>query len=273
MNDVNMEDDVEVTDADVKKALESNLVQEELGGDQVESSTTEKLPAESTSEVVKTVTAEEKKTSEAVPYSRFKEIQEEKAKLQQELDSLRTQKTEVKQIQPDPDDLTEEEKLYFDEQQLKVIEKIGNKIRRQAERETIAQNQYWNDANANFKKASEKFPDLLKKDSAMWVKADKIVKEKYTQWSADKKTYYIPPNAQWLAALEANEEIREEKEKVEKASKEEKLNQKQNALVDTKGKRAPIAKVTTEDDADDMSPAELDRAMREDFQKRQEASD
>lgn len=267
----NFEDDVEVTDDDLKKAMDVKQ-NEELGDAPDDSSTEEKSTPVTSPEDVKSVTGV-KKVSEAVPYERFKEVLDKQTRLELELEQEKQRKVETKVTEPDPDELTEEDKLYFDEAQLRVIEKIAARREKQAINRINTERQYWEEAHSNFKKASTKFPELANRESEIFKRADKIVRDKYTQWSSDRKTYYIPPNAQWLAALEANEEIREEKERLQKATKEEDSNKKQNGFVSTKTKRAPVASKATQEDEDNMSPAEMDRAMKEDFEKRQEALD
>ncbi len=282
----------DVTDETLRKEMDENLSEEELGGDSKESSTDEKPSSETSTEDEKPVTDKvEKEESESVPYNRFKEVNEKANKYQQQLERLERQypdrvkrnadgdlelveKEERKQVQePDPDELTDEDKLYFDEAQLKVIEKIAAKRERMAIHRINSERQYWSESESYFNKAKEKFPDLVKKDSEMWKRADKIIKDRYTQWSPDKKTYYVPPNAQWLAALEANEEIRSEKEKVEKTKKEELTNKKQNTLVETKSKKSPSKKDRIDsEDFDSLSREEQDAQMFEEFDKATETA-
>jgi hypothetical protein len=251
---------------------------EELGGDTKDSSSKEDTATDTSAGDDKTESVKEDEEGDEppVPRKRFKEVtdkaaelESEKARLRQENEELRRSRQETKK-EEDPDELTEEEKLYFDDNQLRVIQKVVNKAKRQALLEEYQKNDYWTKRNSYFQKATSKFPELNKKDSELYKRADKIVREKYTEWSKDRKTYYIPPNADWLATLEAAEELREEKERLEKANKEEVKNKKQNVMVEGKGRRAPAATKEDEKPINEMSDDEIRESMEADFKKRQE---
>ena len=261
-------------DFDAKQAVDET---EEIGGAQEESSDSKKPAEESSSEDVKPETSEE--DEKPVPYNRFREVNEKTKELEAERERLRQENEELKrgskekQQEEDPDDLSEEEKLYFDEGQIRVIQKVVNKAKRQALQDEYQKQDYWQKRNSYFGKATAKFPELAKKDSELYKRADKIVREKYTEWSKDRKTYFIPPNADWLATLEAAEEIREEKANLEKARKEESGNKKQNVMVESKGRRAPVATKEDEKPINEMDEDELKSSMEADFNKRAEEND
>lgn len=296
-----LDDDKEVTDEELKQAM--NPVEEVLD---VKEEAVEKKPAESspaksetpapTSEVVKSVTGEE--GEKAVPYSRFKEVAE-KAKAAAEYEEVLnahkdkfvrnpiTGKLEF--MQPEvktssdakhvalEDDLTDEDKLLFDEEQLKVIQKVAQIQERRAIQRMEADKAHREESSAWWDKAKNEFPEVKDVNSEVYKRANNYILTKYAKLGTDGKTIaYIPPRAHYLATLEAANEIRLEKERQAKeksdALKDEEKNKKQQIVVTKKS--APSKTVYSEDeDEENMTRDQMDKKMKEEFNQNLEKLD
>lgn len=276
--------EVDVTDQDVKKEFEKNY-EEEIGGTQPESSPDKKpLPA-SSAEDVKPVTGEEKQEkSESVPYARFKEVQE-RAKQADELDQLVNRYPDKVRRNPatgrlefvtetkkeiDPLELTDEDRLAFDETQLAVLDKyLSRKVKE--EREKIYQEQKFREEHDNYwNKTQEEFPDVKDQKSALYQKANEIFVKKYVQWNKDGTNWWARPEGHYLSVLEADRELKKVAESRKKGEAEEKKNKNQNNFVERKSEKQPPKSSSEDEDVDSMSESEINEKMEEQFNKSKE---
>ena len=126
----------DMSEEEMKKDFDEKMAEEpeEIGGDTKDSSSKEDTATDTSAGDDKTESGEEEKP---VPYSRFKEINEEAKAIKEERERLRQENEELRRgrqetkTEEDPDELTEEEKLYFDEGQIRVINKLTNRAKRQ----------------------------------------------------------------------------------------------------------------------------------------------
>lgn len=283
-----------IEDADVKKAFdEANPVNEELGGDQPAPSADKKLPSASSSEDVKSVTEEEETEDvddvnggKPVPYSRFKEAQEQarKAKEYEEFLSqnsdmvkrdpvtnrlVRITKEEVKT--KNDDDLTDEDLLAFDEHQLKVIEKLTAKREREAIARMDGQRRQQEETSNWWNKTKEEFPDVTNKDSELYKKADEIFTKQYVKFGPGNRTWYAEPNSHYLAVLQADREmklaLKKKEDSKSKSVEDEKKNNKQNTFVEKTSKTAPKVQPKSDKELETMSRSELDDLLEKEMEK------
>lgn len=267
---------------------------EELDGTPEGSSPDESASGASPAGGVKSGTPEGQEQS--VPYSRFKEVNE-KAKRAEELEEalseykdklvrdpltgklkLRFEAPKTEKREPDEDDLTEDEKLAFDEVQARAFQKMTRREIRSAvaeyekrtsfvEKDRSERTSWWN-------KTVEKFPDIAKEDSELRKEAEKIVREEYAQEVKDPKTgrvvgVYVPPKANYDATVKAAWNLKERKEEEERSRREAGKMKAQNGFVSKSSKGTPGKESKKSDNFEDLTPDEQQEVLREEFEANQ----
>lgn len=288
-----MPEEQEVTNEDVKKEFE--LLQNKADGTATEeTSTEEKESAETTAEVEKTETAETAEKSEEtteenpVPYKRFKEVNDRKSELEDLAEQAKefiikdpvTGKLTIKR--PDKQEsqeqdledrgliLSEEEQLALDNVQLSVIKKVIAYETQQQQKQARVQQVYKEQTDNWWNKTVEDFPELKApkfKDTPLYQRAVKILREQHVVWSPDKKTFYIPPNAQYLSTVQAEKELAREKVKTTQAKIEEKKNSKTNIFVEKKSNQQQAKKKVDEKEFETLSSSDQESALREQWEE------
>lgn len=272
----------DVTEQDVKE--EFDKLEQEEAKPEVSSDLKDKQGAPSPGDV-KTVTPGKQEKSQAVPYERFKEVQEKASKVD-EFDSFlkenegkvrrnpvtgklefvqETKSAETK----DPFELTDDDMMAFDEQQLKVIDKILHRRERELVSRSEQAKVHKEESDKWWSRAQEKYPEIKDQNSELYKKADKILREKYVVWDKSGRSFYIPPMAHFHAVRDARDELDEQATTEKQAEQEEKKNKPQTEIV-SKGSKEP-AKSKTKTDTSKMSEAEMDAVMKEEFEKNIEA--
>lgn len=285
----------EINTEDVKKQFEE-LQNKGVVNAPEESSTEETETAETTSEVENTETAETQEVIEdennPIPYKRFKEVNDEVKSLR-ELKELAEQAKEYivkdpitgkltlkipdKETQPVQEEekgleLDDEEQLALDSVQLSVIKKVFNHELRERQKQEIVQSNYRKQTDDWWQKTTQDFPELKQekfKDTPLYQRSVKILREQHVVFSPDKKTFYIPPNAQYLSVVQAEKELGREKVKTSQAKIEEKKNIRQTVFVEKKSSQAPQKKVTKTEDFEHQSPSEQESTLRSQFEEAQ----
>lgn len=285
----------DITDEALKQEMDK-VVHEELGDDQSESPTDEESSSSTSTEDVKSVKEDKVEETEdvdevnggkPVPYSRFKEAQEQ-ARKAKEYEEFLSQNSDLVKRDPatnrlvritkeesvknsNDDDLTDEDLLAFDDHQMRVIEKITAKREREAISRIEQRNSHYEQTAETIKKCKEEFPDFEKKESEFYKKADEILCKEYVQWGKDGKSYYIPPKAHYEACIKAERIIKKEAEQKiknkEEAKKEELKNKNQNKFVERSSKKAPIEESASDKDLENMSRSELDDLLEKETMK------
>ena len=286
-----MEKEEEISNEDVKAEFEK--LEQERAESPKESSTEEKEASTSTSEVVKSVIEEvdkpvEEKEPETIPYTRFKEVNDRKTALEELAESakdfietdpttgklrLKIPQETVKEAEVKEKkglELSEEEQLALDSVQLNVIKKIIAHENQERESKFVeaqeAQRTYQKETNDWWGKCVKEYPELGKegfKELPLYKRAIEILKEQHIVWSADKKTFYIPPKAQFFSLVQAEKELNRDKVKTTQAKIEEKKNQKSNVFVEKKSVQQQAKKKTDEKEFESLSPSEQDAALQE----------
>lgn len=284
-----MPEEKEITVADVKAEFEE-LQNKADGTATEESSTEEKESAEATAEVEKTETAETAEKSEetesseeqAIPYKRFKEVNDRKTELEELAEQAKefivrdpvtgklTIKRPDKEEQPEPEDkglvLSEEEQLAIDSVQLNIIKKVIAYETQQSQKQVRVQQVYKEQTDSWWSKTVEDFPELKSpkfKDTPLYQRAVKILREQHIVWSPDKKTFYIPPNAQYLSTVQAEKELAREKIRTSQARIEEKKNSKTNIFVEKKSTQQQANKKVDDKEFEKMGSQDQEALMRE----------
>lgn len=278
----------EISTEDVKKQFEELSNKPDVEGSE-ETSTEETETAEETSEVEKTETAEVEDESKPIPYTRFKEVNDRKKELEELAESakefivkdpvtgrltLKMPNKEETKVEQEPEDkgleLNEEEQLAIDSVQMNVIKKVLNHELQQRQKQDSVQQVYREQTDNWWKKTTDDFPELKSekfKDTPLYQRAVKILSEQHVVWSPDKKTFYIPPNAQYLSAVQAEKELAREKAKTKTAIIEEKKTQKSNIFVEKKSSKAPEKKTTEKKEFEEMSSSAQEDALRAQFEE------
>lgn len=280
----------EITSADVKAEFEK--LQDKAPEATEESSTEETKESAPASEAVKSVTEEKTEQSEesseeqAVPYKRFKEVNDRKTELEELADQYKdiivkdpvtgklTVKVPDKESQQEPEDkgleLSEEEQLALDSVQLSTIKKVIAHEYQQRQKQEQAQQVYRKQTDDWWSKTTEDFPELKTpkfKDTPLYQRAVKILREQHVVWSPDKKTFYIPPNAQYLSTVQAEKELAREKVRTTQAKIEEKKNQKTNVFVEKKSSVGQAKKKVEEKEFESLSSSDQENALREQWEE------
>ena len=278
-----MEKEEEISSEDVKKQFDE--IQTQQAEAEKESSTDKTKVAEKTAEVVKTETAEEteqtaqtEEETKAIPYSRFKEVNDrlkELEELEKEAGQLVERGPDGKirvKVQPEKKDLdkdlelTEDEKLLVEAGQtpLSVVKKEIQKLHREEQRETENNRVYREQSKSWWDKAQEEFKDqgIADKNSVFYKRANKIFMEQYFQDLGNGK-WTAPPNSHYLSCLQAEKELQREKVKTSQVKIEEKKNQKQQVFVEKKSNQQQSKKKVDEKDFENASPSEQDALLKE----------
>lgn len=277
----------EISTEDVKKQFEELSNKAEVEASE-ETSTEETETADTTPEVEKTETAEVDDESKPIPYQRFKEVNERKKELEELAEAYKdhivkdpiTGKLTIKvpneseKRQEEPEDkgleLSEEEQLALDSVQMNVIKKVLNHELQQRQRQERVQSQYREQTDQWWNKTTEDFPELKAanfKELPVYQRAVKILKEQHVVYSPDKKTFYIPPNAQYLSMVQAEKELAREKVKTSQAKIEEKKNNRQTVFVEKKSSQAPDKKKVDTKEFEDQSSSEQEATLRAQFEE------
>jgi hypothetical protein len=282
-----MPEEKDISTDDVKKQFEE--LQNKPAEATEETSTEETEAAAPSAGDDKTETAEKTELddeSKPIPYSRFKEVNERKRELEELAEQakeyivkdpvtgkmvLKMPQKETVQQQEDKEPqlvLTDEEQLALDSVQMTVVEKLFNVWQAKQHRQSQQQNQYRQQTDDWWNKTKEDYPELKAanfKELPIYQRALNILKEQHIVWSPDKKTFYIPPNAQYLSMVQAEKEMAREKAKTSQAKIEEKKGQKQTIFVEKKSSQAPVKKVTKVEEFENSSALEQDAILKAQF--------
>lgn len=179
----------------------------------------------------------------------------------------------------DKDDLTEDEKLVFDEQQWKVIEKRLGRLARSTEKKTTKNvfSSYENmqrdrsEREGFFAEASTKFPDLKKDGSEFQKEYLRILQEEFTQVLPNGQKY-TSPRAIQDASIKAAWILREREEKKSKELEESNKMNKQNGFVSKSSKSGPEKKgKLSESEFAELSDEDQRAYMEEEFNRNKES--
>lgn len=275
----------EITEEDVKSAAaEFEKKIEELGGTPEESSPEEKPTPAPAPEAVKSVTGEEEKEPEVIPYGRFKEVNQKLKELEEYRDlyeqnkSLTRRNPETGKLevhipeetkQPEEDvkrfEWNDEEQLAFDSVQVKAVEKLLERKIYERERQQVQMMNYQREVGQHWEDAKKEFPEVVDIKGRLYTTAQEILKTKYVQKLGNGQIY-VPPHAHYTAVLEAANKLRREQEGQKKVNIEEKKTQKQQAFVQTKVSKGPEGKKKYSDkEFEKLSRDEQDTAMKEEY--------
>lgn len=176
------------------------------------------------------------------------------------------------------DDLTEDEKLVFDDLQWKAIEKRLARLSRVTQKNTTKSvfSSYQEmvrdqDERKSFlKEASDKFPDLFKEGAELNKEYDRLIRSEYAQKLKNGKLF-IPPRAILDAAIKANWILKEREEKKAKDLKESEKMNTQNSFVSKTTKSAPERKgKLTDAEFAELSDEDQRAYMEQEFEKNKE---
>lgn len=284
-----MEEEKEITAEDVKKQFDeiSNKGEVETAE---ESSTEETETSASATEAVKSVTEEAQETEEVepkvIPYERFKEVNTKYKELEELAEQAKefivkdpvTGKLSLKQISDTPKEekqedsfkLSEEEMLALDSVQINVINKLLDKRIAERERQSEQLRHHNTETQQWWDKSRDEYPELKGqnfKESALYKKAVQILKDQYVVWSPDKKSFYIPPRAQYLSVLQAEKELSKDKAKTSQAKLEEKKLNKQQVFVENKSGTAQPKKKVDEKEFEELDSQSQEDALRAQFEE------
>lgn len=283
------QDEEMIDDEDVKAEFEKTQ-KEKSDATSEDPSTKEKASPAASAEDVKSVTGKEQEKSDFVPYLRFKEVQDKAAKsaeyedfFSQHGDKVRRNpisgKLELvlpdkKETVPDPLELTDDDRLAFDDQQLSVLDKyVARKVREERQKlmqEINDQEEYKKEWAGHWERAMSEFPEVKDPKSELYIRANEIVAKKYAKYDKAGNIISIEPRSQYLAVLEADRELRKEAQQKEKSETEEKKNQQQNSFVEKKSAKAPTKTAPSDKDFEKMSEEEQLSEMEKEFDKRKE---
>jgi hypothetical protein len=283
------QEEEKITDADVKKQFDEISNKPEDEGSE-ESSTEETESAETSTEDVKPETAEVEDEEKPVPYSRFKEVNSRKTELEELAEQakefivkdpvtgkltlkLPTEESKKEEVEDKRFDFTEEESIALDSVQLKAIEKLFGKLTYQQTKQFQEQQQYKTETDKWWAKTQEDFPTVKDKNSELYKRADKILREQHVVWGKDGNTFYIPPKAQYYSVLQAEKELTREGVKTKQAKIEEKKTQKQQIFVEKKGGTQQTKKKVDEKEFEELDSQSQEDALREQFEESKTALD
>ena len=280
-----MEDET-ISEEDVKAAaaeFEKNI--EELGSAPSDSSSEEKPTGAPAPEAVKSETPVEKEDeTQAVPYSRFKEVNQ-KLKELEEYKELAEQNKQYVQRDPETGRLkvtipereekpieedkrfqwTDEEQLAFDSVQVKAVEKLLERKIYERERQQIQAMNYQREVNSHWEDAKKEFPEVADIKGRLYQTAQEILKNKYIQKIGNGQIY-VPPHAHYTTVLEAANKLRREAEGQKKVKIEENKVQKQQAFVQSKTVKGPEGKKNYSDkELSELNSKELSQRLEEEF--------
>lgn len=283
-----MEEEQEISNEDVKKQFEELSNKGDVETSEESSAEEKEIPASST-EDVKSETGEENVEEvepKVIPYERFKERNERAKELEELLEQGKdfivkdpitgklTIKVPEKEEKPEVEDkrfdLTEEESIALDNVQISVVQKLFNKWQNETTKQFEEQRKYAVETDSWWKKCQGDYPELKGenfKELPIYKKAIEILKDQHTVWSKDKKSFYIPPNAQYLSLVQAEKELSRDKVKTSQAKIEEKKTQKQQVFVEKKSGVQQAKKKMDEKEFEESDSQTQEDALRAQFEE------
>lgn len=247
----------------------------------------------------KNVTPETQEKSGYVPKARFDEVYQ-KAKRAEELEEalaehqdkfvrdpitgkLKFRVEEKREIsQDDDDELNDEDRLAFDETQMRVVNKLLNRQQKQIF-QTYQNTQRHNaDVAENWGKAQKKFSatpfgNVADPNSEIAKEAEKILREEYAQPVKNAKgqivSIYVPPKAHFEASEKAFWRLKERAEESDKAKKESDKMKKQNGFINRSSKVVPEKGKASDDDFENMTPDEQSAFLEKEHKEQMESQE